>query len=93
VAESPNASYGTWHFVNGGEASWYDLAARIFGNMKQHGLTTPSLHAIPTSQYPTPAQRPGNSRLSTLAIERDFGIRPRHWHDAIDEILAERFEV
>ena len=92
VAASPNASYGTWHFVNGGEASWHDLAARIFANMKQRGLKTPSLHAIPTSQYPTPAQRPANSRLSTLAIERDFGIKPRHWHDAIDEILAERFE-
>ena len=92
VAEHPHAQYGTWHFVNGGEASWYDLAARIFANMKQRRLTTPSLHAIPTSQYPTPAKRPGNSRLSTLAIARDFGIKPRHWHDAIDEILAERFE-
>jgi dTDP-4-dehydrorhamnose reductase len=92
VAASPNAPYGTWHFVNGGEASWHDLAARIFANMKQRELKTPSLHAIPTSQYPTPAQRPANSRLSTLAIERDFGIKPRHWHDAIDEILAERFE-
>lgn len=92
VAQQPNAPYGTWHFVNGGAGSWYDLAARIFANMKQRGLTTPNLHAIPTSQYPTPAHRPGNSRLSTLAIERDFGIKPRHWHDAIDEILAERFE-
>ena len=92
VVQQPNARYGTWHFVNGGEASWHDLAARIFANMKQRGVKPPSLHAILTSQYPTPAQRPANSRLSTLAIERDFGIKPRHWHDAIDEILAERFE-
>lgn len=92
VVQQPNARYGTWHFVNGGEASWHDLAARIFANMKQRGLKTPSLHAIPTSQYPTPAQRPANSRLSTLAIQRDFGIKPRHWHGAIDQILAERFE-
>jgi dTDP-4-dehydrorhamnose reductase len=93
VAENRNGPFGTWHFVNGGEASWYDLAAHIFANMKQRGLTTPRLLAIPTSQYPTPAKRPGNSRLSTLAIERDFGIKPRHWHEAIDEILAERFET
>lgn len=93
VAEHSHAQYGTWHFVNGGEASWYDLAARIFANMKQRGLKTPALNAIPTSQYPTPAKRPGNSRLSTLGIERDFGIKPRHWHEAIDEILAERFEI
>lgn len=92
VAENQNCPYGTWHFVNGGQASWYDLAAHIFAKMKPRGQTTPSLSAIPTSQYPTPAKRPGNSRLSTLAIERDFGIKPRHWHDAIDEILTERFE-
>lgn len=93
VAEHPDEQYGTWHFVNGGEASWYDLAAFIFAEMHRRGLTTPVLNAIPTSQYPTPAERPSNSRLSTLAIQRDFGITPRHWHDAIDAVLAERFSI
>ena len=93
VTEHPHAQYGTWHFVNGGEASWYDLAAQIFADMQQRGLATPVLNAIPTSQYPTPAVRPSNSRLSTSAIQRDFGIQPRHWHDAIDAILADRFSI
>ena len=93
VAEHLPEQWGTWHFVNGGDASWYDLAARIFANMDRRGLASPVLRAIPSSQYPTPAQRPSNSRLSTLAIQRDFGIKPRHWHDAIDAILAERFEI
>jgi dTDP-4-dehydrorhamnose reductase len=93
VAEHLPGQFGTWHFVNGGEASWYDLAVRIFANMDRLGLATPVLKAIPSSQYPTPAKRPSNSRLSTLAIQRDFGIKPRHWHDAIDAILAERFKV
>lgn len=93
VTENPHAQYGTWHFVNDGEASWYDLASHIFADMRQRGLATPVLNAIPTSQYPTPAERPSNSRLSTSAIQRDFGIQPRHWHDAIDAILAERFSI
>lgn len=93
VAEHLPEQCGTWHFVNSGDASWHDLAARIFANMGQRGLATPVLKAIPSSQYLTPAKRPSNSRLSTLAIQRDFGIKPRHWHDAIDAILAERFEV
>lgn len=93
VAEHLQEQYGTWHFVNSGDASWYDLAARIFANMDRRGLPTPVLKAIPSSQYPTPAKRPSNSRLSTLAIQRDFGIKPRHWHDAIDAILAERFKI
>ena len=91
VTENPHAQYGTWHFVNDGEASWYDLAAHIFDHMKRRGLPTPVLNAIPTSQYPTPAARPSNSLLSTAAIQRDFGIQPRQWHGAIDAILAERF--
>jgi dTDP-4-dehydrorhamnose reductase len=91
VAHSDSDQYGTWHFVNGGEASWFDLATRLFAEMKRRGLTTPVVHAIPTSQYPTPAKRPSNSRLSTTAIQRDFGIQPRHWHDAVDSIFTERF--
>lgn len=91
VAEQNCAPFGTWHFVNGGEASWFDLATRLFSEMQRRGLPTPKVHAIPTSKYPTPAKRPSNSRLSTAAIQRDFGIQPRHWHAAIDSIFAERF--
>ena len=93
VTAHPEAQFGTWHFVNSGEASWFDLAAHIFADMQQRGLATPVLKAIPTSQYPTAAVRPSNSRLSTAAMQRDFGIQPRHWHDAIDAILAERFST
>lgn len=92
VAEQMDSQFGTWHFVNSGEASWYDLAVRIFATMERRGLSTPILNAISTSQYPTAAQRPCNSRLSTTAIQRDFGLEPRHWHEAIDAILAERLQ-
>lgn len=93
VAEQARTQNGTWHFVNSGEASWFDLATRIFAEMKRRGLPIPVLNAIPTLQYPTPAKRPSNSRLSTTAIQRDFGIRPRHWHEAIDSILGQRFSI
>lgn len=84
---------GTWHFVNAGEASWHSFAAHIFAQSKKHGLPSPLLHAIATSDYPTPAKRPANSRLATAAIERDFDIRPKHWQDAVNAILAQRFET
>jgi dTDP-4-dehydrorhamnose reductase len=81
---------GTWHFVNSGRATWYDLAAFTFEKANAQGLKTPRLNAITTSDYPTPARRPANSQLDTSRITRDFGISPRHWHDAIGEILDER---
>lgn len=79
--------YGTYHFVNAGEASWHDLAEAVFARAATHGLTAPSVEPIATRDYPTPAARPANSRLTTARIARDFGISPRDWHEAIDEIV------
>jgi dTDP-4-dehydrorhamnose reductase len=81
---------GTWHFVNSGSATWYDLAAYVFSAAKARGARVPKLNPITTSQYPTPARRPANSQLDTSRITQDFGISPRHWHDAIGDILNER---
>jgi dTDP-4-dehydrorhamnose reductase len=79
---------GTWHFVNSGDATWYDLAGHIFAEMRKHGLPTPTLTPITTAEYPTAAIRPANSRLATHLIAKDFGIEPRQWRDAIDSILS-----
>ncbi|HWI86049.1 MAG TPA: sugar nucleotide-binding protein, partial [Sphingomonas sp.] len=35
----------------------------------------------------TPAARPANSRLATAKLTRDFGIVPRDWRSAVDEIV------
>jgi dTDP-4-dehydrorhamnose reductase len=84
---------GTWHFVNSGSATWHDLAEFIFVRASAKGLKVPRLNAIMTSEYPTPARRPANSQLDTSRIMKDFGIKPRHWHDAIGDILDERFGI
>lgn len=83
------ADWGVYHFANTGDASWHDLAAHIFAEAARHGLKIPRLHAIATSQYPTPARRPANSCLSTTKIARVFGIAPRPWQQAISDIVAQ----
>lgn len=90
VARRLGEGSGTWHFVNSGEASWYDLAAHIFAAANAKGLPVPKLNPICSAQYPTPAKRPANSRLNTdkFAADFDFGLRP--WQVAINDILAER---
>lgn len=90
VTEGLNGRCGTWHFVNSGETTWYGLASHIFAEANRKGFVAPSLIPISTSEYPTPARRPGNSRLSTVAIERDFAIRPAPWQEATNAILNER---
>lgn len=88
MMESQNAPAGTYHFVNSGEASWCELARAIFQMAGERGLPVATLEAIPSSEYPTPARRPANSRLDTGKLNRDYGVDPRPWPDAIAEIVA-----
>ncbi len=78
---------GTYHFVNQGEASWCDLARAIFTRSSARGRAAPKVEAIASADYPTAARRPANSRLSTAKLEVDFGIQPRPWQVAVDEVV------
>ena len=53
------------------------------------GRAAPTLEPIATADYPTPARRPANSLLGTARIEREYGIVPRPWAEALDDILDE----
>jgi dTDP-4-dehydrorhamnose reductase len=85
MSEAP--VWGTYHFVNGGEATWHELAEAVFARAADHGRPRPRVAAITTADYPTPARRPANSRLATAKIQRDFGITPRPWREAVDAIV------
>lgn len=88
AVDQPGAPMGVYHFVNAGEATWFELATAVFDRARAAGLPVPRVVPIPTSAYPTPARRPANSRLSVDRIERDHGIRPRHWRSAIDQVVT-----
>jgi len=89
MMEDPLAPIGVFHFVNAGETSWCGLAKAIFAQSKAAGGASTDVTAITTDQYPTPAERPANSRLSTRKITAEFGIRPRDWQLAINDIITE----
>lgn len=73
--------YGTYHATNEGFCSWAEFAQAIF---KTAGLSMRVI-PIPSEDYPTPAKRPKNSRLSKASIE-GFGRLPT-WQDALDRYL------
>lgn len=75
--------FGTYHFVNAGEASWCELARFV---LDRAGIATP-VEAIATTDFPTPARRPRNSRLSTAKLQRDYGIVPRPWQEAVGDVV------
>ena len=85
----PEAPTGVYHFVNEGWTTWAGLAREIFARSAAMGGPSAAVEGITTAEYPTPARRPTNSRLSTFKITRDYDIAPRPWKEAVAEIVAE----
>lgn len=75
---------GTHHFSGAPDVSWADFARAIIAGA---GLAA-EVEDITTTDYPTPARRPGNSRLDCTALERDFGITRPDWRKGLAEVLA-----
>ena len=82
---------GTWHLTAGGETSWHGFAEAIIDEAHALGLIErkPRVVAIPTSDYPTPAQRPAYSVLDTTRLRRDFSIVPPEWREGLQRTLDE----
>lgn len=76
---------GVYHFSGAPDVSWADFAAEIF---LQAGLAT-RIRRIETADYPTPAQRPLNSRLDCARIADDFGIQRPDWRDGLATVLSQ----
>ncbi|MBQ6758548.1 MAG: dTDP-4-dehydrorhamnose reductase [Selenomonadaceae bacterium] len=77
--------FGTYHASNEGFCSWADFAKEIF---EQAGLSV-EVEGIPTIEYPTPARRPFNSRLSKKSLDEASFERLPTWQDAVKRFLAE----
>lgn len=76
---------GIYHFSGTPDISWAGFAREIF---EQFGLS-PEVTDILSSDYPTPARRPLNSRLDCHAIARDFGIARPDWRVSLKNIIKE----
>lgn len=87
--ERGEAIWGTYHFAGGGATSWYGFAEAIFELASPRLPARPSLVAITTSQYPTPAQRPMNSVLDCRKIKETFGISPPPWRASLAPVIRE----
>ncbi len=82
--------WGTYHCSNSGAASWCDLAGHIVKTLEFNAKAKPIVTPVTTSEYPTPARRPQNSRLNCSKIGRTFGVNMRPWRVAVTEIIREQ---
>ena len=72
--------YGIYNFSNEGQCSWFDFAKKIFEINQVKIDVTP----IPTTQFPTPAERPKYSVLDKTKIKSTFGIEIKPWEQSIE---------
>ena len=84
---------GTYHAAAAGEVSWCGYARHVIGWAQQRGVALKAgpdaVAAIPTSAYPTPAQRPLNSRLDTTKLQSTFGLSLPDWRLGVHRMLSE----
>jgi len=84
---------GLYHCVAAGETSWHAYARLVIAQARAAGVplkvTDDAVRPIPTSAYPTPAQRPLNSRLDTSRLRSAFGLHLPDWKTGVLRMLAE----
>lgn len=82
---------GIYHLCNEGETNWHEFANTIFDQLKNEGekLAIETVAPIDTTDYPTPAARPLNSRLNCTKVKETFGITMPDWQDALGRCIRE----
>lgn len=79
---------GVYNLTTIGQTSWYGFAKELLEQSAEHfGISMPKLVPIPTSEFPSPASRPKNSRLSCSLLEQTFGVRMPTWEHALALVL------
>jgi dTDP-4-dehydrorhamnose reductase len=79
---------GVFHLTSGGEASWAEFAEAIFSASRSLGGPTAIVRPIPTTDYPTPAKRPSNSRLDNSKLAQIHGVRLPDWRHSVEITVA-----
>jgi len=82
---------GIYHLAPAGETSWHAYASYVIELARSLGetLAVEAVNPIPTSEYPTPAKRPLNSRLATAKLRNAFSLHLPDWQSGVTRMLME----
>ena len=78
---------GIYHFAGAPTVSWADFAEAIFAASSLP--RKPVVNRIPSSDYPTPAKRPGNSALDCSLLAKTYGITQPDWRKSLADVIGE----
>jgi dTDP-4-dehydrorhamnose reductase len=76
---------GVYHIAGTGFTNWAAFAEAIFTEARalRYDVRISQVERIPTREFPTPAQRPANSRLNQAKLRQVFGIEMPFWQESL----------
>ncbi|WP_236184588.1 dTDP-4-dehydrorhamnose reductase [Pseudomonas juntendi] len=82
---------GVYHLAPTGETTWHAYASYVIDFARRHGedLVVEAVNPIATTEYPTPASRPLNSRLDTAKLRNSFTLHLPDWQSGVTRMLME----
>ncbi len=90
LVSKPSASElrGVFHLTNSGAASSAEFASEIFVLSAKNGGPSARIVPIASSDYPTPARRPLNSRLDNAKIAALHGVVLPEWRQSLSGLMT-----
>ncbi len=88
--EKPTAS-GTYHLTANGEpVSWHGFAQHFLNwkHAQDSSVDLAKALPVPSSEFPTPAKRPGYSVLNNSLFEQTFDLTVTDWKTQLNETLS-----
>jgi dTDP-4-dehydrorhamnose reductase len=93
-AISISEASGVYHVVPNGSVSWHGFAEKIIEGMPNRVTHAPlKLIPIPASEYPAPASRPLNSRMTNRKLSETYGLTMPHWENSLTQCLDEVAQI
>lgn len=87
---------GLYHLAAAGETSWHAYASFVLDFARRAGIelkvVADAVLPVPTTEYPTPAKRPNNSRLDTRKLQETFGLQLPNWQFGVTRMLTQILE-
>ena len=84
---------GLYHAAAAGETTWHGYACQVLGVAQAQGValraTPAQVDPVRSEAFPTPARRPGNSRLDTTALRSAFDLSSPDWRVGVERMLCE----
>ena len=82
---------GIYHAAGSGQTTWAGFAQEAVKQLQQRepAIALATVTGIATTEYPTPAARPENSRLNCEKLDLTFGWKMMEWRESLRHVLAE----